>query len=99
LGIPSPIIDKPPSADLWAGQTDEGELGFTYEEADKLLYLLVDQRWSARELIEEGFDEKFVHLVLNRIRRNQFKRMMPPIAKLTNRTIGYDFLYLRDWGT
>jgi NAD+ synthase len=99
LGIPDAIIDKPPSADLWVGQTDEGELGFTYEQADKLLYLLVDQRFSARELIEEGFDEKFVHLILTRVRRNQFKRMMPPIAKLSNRTIGYDFLYLRDWGT
>ena len=50
-------------------------------------------------VIEEGFDEKFVRLVLNRVRRNQFKRMMPPIAKVSNRTIGYDFLYLRDWGT
>ena len=99
LGIPSAIIDKPPSADLWLGQTDEGELGFTYDEVDQLLYLLVDQRYSAKECIEEGFDEKFVHLVIGRVRRNQFKRMMPPIAKLSNRTIGYDFLYLRDWGT
>jgi len=99
LGIPSPIIDKPPSADLWVGQTDEGELGFTYEEVDKLLYLLVDQRYSAMECIEEGFNEKFVNAVLKRVLRNQFKRMMPPIAKLSNRTIGYDFLYLRDWGT
>lgn len=99
LEIPDVIIDKPPSADLWAGQTDEGELGFTYEEVDKLLYLLVDQRYSAQECIEEGFDEKFVHSVLTRVRRNQFKRMMPPIAKVSNRTIGYDFLYLRDWGT
>lgn len=99
VGIPDPIIDKPPSADLWAGQTDENELGFTYDEVDKLLYLLVDQRYSAQECIEEGFDEKFVNSVLARIRRNQFKRMMPPIAKLSNRTVGYDFLYLRDWGT
>jgi NAD+ synthase len=99
LGIPDAIVAKPPSADLWVGQTDEGELGFTYEEADKLLYLLVDQRYSARECIEEGFEEKFVNMVLNRVRRNQFKRMMPPIAKVSNRTIGYDFLYLRDWGT
>ena len=99
LNIPAPIIDKPPSADLWDGQTDEGELGFTYAEADKLLYLLVDQRYSPQECIEEGFDEKFVDAVLARIRRNQFKRMMPPISKLSNRTIGYDFLYLRDWGT
>ncbi len=99
LGIPSAIIDKAPSADLWVGQTDEGELGFTYEEADKLLYLLIDQRFSPQECVEEGFDAKFVNSVITRIRRNQFKRMMPPIAKLSNRTIGYDFLYLRDWGT
>lgn len=99
LEIPSVIVDKAPSADLWAGQTDEGELGFTYEEVDKLLYLLVDQRYSQQECVEEGFDEKFVSSVVMRIRRNQFKRMMPPIAKLSNRTIGYDFLYLRDWGT
>lgn len=99
LGIPAAVIDKPPSADLWMGQTDEGELGFTYEAVDKLLYLLVDQRFSAQECVEEGFDEKFVNSVITRVRRNQFKRMMPPIAKLSNRTIGYDFLYLRDWGT
>lgn len=99
LGVPAPILDKPPSADLWQGQTDEGELGFTYDQVDRLLYLLVDQRYSLQECIEEGFDENFVRTVINRVRRNQFKRMMPPIAKLSNRTIGYDFLYLRDWGT
>jgi NAD+ synthase len=97
--IPAPIVDKPPSADLWIGQTDEGELGFTYEQVDKLLFLLVDQRYSQQECIEEGFDESFVKAVIARMRRNQFKRMMPPIAKLSNRTVGYDFLYLRDWGT
>jgi len=97
--VPFPIIDKPPSADLWGGQTDEGELGFTYEQVDQLLYLLIDHRYSPRECVEAGFDEKFVNLVLRRIKRNQFKRMQPPIAKLSNRTVGYDFLYLRDWGT
>ncbi len=99
LNIPAPIIDKAPSADLWEGQTDEGELGFAYEEVDKLLYLLVDQRYSPQEVVEAGFNEKFVNAVTARIRRNQFKRMQPPIAKVSNRTIGYDFLYLRDWGT
>ncbi|HSK87280.1 MAG TPA: NAD+ synthase [Anaerolineales bacterium] len=99
VNIPPAIVNKPPSADLWAGQTDENELGFTYENVDKLLFLLVDQRYSAQECVEEGFDEKFVNSVIGRMRRNQFKRMMPPIAKLSNRTIGYDFLYLRDWGT
>jgi NAD+ synthase len=99
MGVPAPIIDKAPSADLWDGQTDEDELGFTYEQADQLLYLLVDQRYSPQECVEAGFDAKFVDQVLKRIRRNQFKRMQPPIAKVSNRTIGYDFLYLRDWGT
>jgi NAD+ synthase len=99
LGVPAAIIDKPPSADLWAGQTDEGELGFTYAEVDQLLYLLVDQRYSPAECVSAGFDESFVRKVVERIRRNHFKRILPPIAKLSNRTIGYDFLYLRDWGT
>lgn len=99
MNIPAPIIDKAPSADLWDGQTDEGELGFTYEMVDQLLYLMIDQRYSPEECVEAGFDETFVDQILKRIRRNQFKRMQPPIAKISNRTIGYDFLYLRDWGT
>ena len=99
MGVPQVIIDKPPSADLWAGQTDEGELGFTYEEVDKLLYLLVDRRYTADECVAAGFKRPFVEDVIERVRRNHFKRVMPPIAKLSNRTVGYDFLYLRDWGT
>ena len=99
LGVPEVIIQKAPTADLWQGQTDEGELGFTYEEVDKLLYLLVDQRYSPQDCVEAGFAENFVRTVAERIRRNHFKRILPPIAKLSNRTIGYDFLYLRDWGT
>lgn len=99
MGIPMPIIEKPPSADLWAGQTDENELGFSYEHVDQLLYLLVDNRYSAQECIEEGFEKSFVDSVIARVQRHQFKRMLPPIAKVSNRTIGYDFLYLRDWGT
>jgi len=99
LQIPEVIITKPPSADLWTGQTDEGELGFTYEDVDKLLYLLVDQRYRPEECVEAGFAEKFVRKVVERLRRNQFKRVLPPIAKLSSRTVGYDFLYLRDWGT
>ena len=99
MGIPDAIINKPPSADLWIGQTDEDELGFTYAEVDQLLYLLVDQRYSPDECVAAGFSEKFVSSVFERVRRNHFKRVLPPIAKLTNRTVGYDFLYLRDWGT
>jgi NAD+ synthase len=99
LGVPQVILDKPPTADLWLGQTDEGELGFTYAEVDQLLYLLVDERYSPEDCLAAGFEEAFVRAVIERVRRNQFKRVMPPIAKLSNRTVGYDFLYLRDWGT
>lgn len=99
IGVPEVIIQKPPTADLWAGQTDEGELGFTYAEVDRLLYLLVDQRYTPEDCVEAGFPEPFVRAVVERVRRNHFKRILPPIAKLSNRTVGYDFLYLRDWGT
>jgi len=99
MGVPPVIIEKPPTADLWQGQTDEGELGFTYQMADELLYLLVDERYTTQDCIEAGFDEGFVRKVVERMRRNHFKRMLPPIAKLGSRTVGYDFLYLRDWGT
>ncbi|HRF49748.1 MAG TPA: NAD+ synthase [Anaerolineales bacterium] len=99
LGVPASILDKAPSADLWPGQTDEKEMGLTYEGVDRLLYLLVDQRYKPEECIEAGFDAGFVQMVVERIRRNHFKRIMPPIAKVSRRTVGYDFLYLRDWGT
>jgi len=99
LQVPAAIVDKAPSADFWAGQTDEGQLGFTYERVDQLLFLLVDRRFLPSECVAVGFEKSFVDKVTELIRSNQFKRMMPPIAKLSNRTIGYDFLYLRDWGT
>ena len=99
LQLPRSVLEKAPSADLWIGQTDEAELGMKYEEVDQLLYLLVDRRYTPEECVQAGFDGGFVQKVLQRMRRNQFKRIMPPIAKLSNRTVGYDFLYLRDWGT
>jgi NAD+ synthase len=99
VGVPEAIVQKAPSADLWVGQTDEGELGFTYAEVDKLLYLLVDERYSRDEAVAVGFDGKFVDTVLNRIRSSQFKRMLPIIAKVSRRDVGHDFLYPRDWGT
>lgn len=99
LGVPDVIVAKPPTADLWLGQTDEKELGFTYADVDPLLYLLVDERYTPQECVDAGYEEGFVNKVVDRIRRNQFKRILPPIAKLGQRTIGYDFLYLRDWGT
>jgi NAD+ synthase len=99
LGVPASVLDKAPSADLWQGQTDEAELGFTYAKVDELLYLLVDKRYHPDECVEAGFDRAFVQAVVRRIRQNHFKRVPPIIAKVSNRTVGYDFLYLRDWGT
>jgi NAD+ synthase len=99
LGVPAVVIDKPPSADLWPGQTDEADLGFTYAEADALLFRLVDQRMSPDELVAAGFAEPLVRRVTRLVMRNQFKRRPPMIAKLSARTIGWEFRYPRDWGT
>ena len=54
---------------------------------------------SPDECAAAGFEPEFVRKVIDQVRRNQFKRMLPIIAKLSNRTVGYDFLYMRDWGT
>ena len=97
LGVPAAIISKPPSADLWVGQTDEDELGFTYDEADQVLFLLVDERYTVDEVAEEGFDRDFVVQIWERVKANHYKRTMPNIAKLSKRSIGHDFLYLRDY--
>ncbi len=97
LGVPKSIIDKPPSADLWLGQTDEDELGFTYDEADQVLFLLVDERYTVGEVEDEGFKRDFVAQIWERVKANHYKRTMPNIAKLSKRSIGHDFLYLRDY--
>ena len=98
LGVPQPIIDKPPSADLWLGQTDEAEMGLTYAEVDQLLYLLVDERYTIDDAVDAGFDRTYVDRVWRLIRAMHFKRRSPLIAKLSKRTVGIDFNYLRDWG-
>ena len=97
LGVPRSVIDKPPSADLWIGQTDEDELGFTYDQADQVLFLLVDERYTVDEVAQEGFDRDFVEQIWERVKANHYKRTMPNIAKLSRRSIGHDFLYLRDY--
>jgi len=98
IGVPQSIVAKAPSADLWIGQTDEEEMGLTYAEVDQLLFLLVDERYSPEEAIEAGFERMYVERVWKLIRTMQFKRRGPLIAKLSKRTVGIDFLYLRDWG-
>ena len=97
LEIPEPIRVKPPSADLAPGQTDEGELGFTYAEADAVLWRLVDRHYTAEELTREGIPAELVRTIAARIVGNQFKRLPPILAKVSERTINHDFRYLRDW--
>ena len=97
LKLPRSVIDKAPSADLFPGQTDESELGFTYADVDRLLVLMIDERYSEEELIHAGFEPAFIEKVARRIVQNQFKRVMPVIAKLSERTINQDFRYLRSW--
>jgi NAD+ synthase len=97
LGVPDVVVRKPPTADLWVGQTDEDELGFTYADADLILYHLVDRRMRPESLVAAGFDQKLVHGIRERVRRSHYKRVMPLIAKVSLRTVGHDFLYPRDW--
>jgi len=97
LELPPEVIDKPPSADLFQGQTDEQDLGFTYDQADRLLHGLVDERRRPQELVACGFPADLVEQVAKRVVANQFKRLPPVIAKLSRRTINHDFRYLRDW--
>ena len=97
LGVPSGIIRKAPTADLWAGQTDEAELGFSYEDADLILYHLIDRRVQPSDLVAAGFDGALIARIRERVRKNHFKRVPPLIAKVSLRTIGHDFLYPRDW--
>ena len=99
LGIPDSILTKAPSADLWSGQTDEQEMGLTYAEVDKLLYYMVDCRETAEELLGRGFTKELIAKVGSMIRRSQFKRMPPVIAKISPRTVNIDFRYPRDWGS
>jgi len=97
IGVPDAIVRKAPTAELWAGQTDEDELGFTYAKADLVLYHLVDRRLRPAELVDTGFDAALVARIREMVRRSQYKRVTPIIAKVSLRTVGHDFLYPRDW--
>jgi NAD+ synthase len=95
IGVPEAIIRKAPSADLWPGQTDEDEAGFSYPQLDRLLYWRIDKRRSTEELAAIGFDPVLVARIDRMIAGAEFKRQVPPIAKLGPRTAGVDYLYPR----
>jgi len=84
LGIPQVIIDKEPSADLWQGQTDEGDLGFTYDQADEVLYLLTECHWSVHQVADYGINLEVVSAVARRMAAYAFKRSEPPVLVQAN---------------
>jgi NAD+ synthase len=96
MGVPEKILKKAPTAGLWEGQTDEGELGLTYENFDRLLYQMVDKRRTADEVIAEGFKKEMVERVIALVKNSEFKRKLPPIVKISDRTVGHDFLFPYD---
>ncbi|MFT7517064.1 MAG: NAD+ synthase [Myxococcota bacterium] len=99
LKVPEAIVSRPPSADLWQGQTDEEELGFSYDAVDALLHAIVERRLSNKELLALNFEQSFIEEINLRVQRNQYKRRPPLIAKVTSRTVNLDYRYARDWGT
>lgn len=95
VGVPDRIIAKAPSADLWPGQTDEEDVGFRYAEIDRLLYWMVDKRRSDAELVAMGFAPDVVARAGRLLATSEYKRQVPPIAKIGPRTAGVDYLYPR----
>jgi NAD+ synthase len=98
LGVPERVVEKPPTADLWTGQSDEGEIGYSYAEIDRIFYYLVDNRVSVEKLVQRGLDKDLIVHVSRLLRQSQYKRRLPVIAKLGKRTVDRDFRYPRDWG-
>ena len=91
LGVPSVIVDKPASADLITGQTDEGDFGISYAKADEILNWLVSG-FSAAELIARGFNDEEVERVRRRLEGTHWKRRLPTVAMLSQSAIGESYL-------
>jgi NAD+ synthase len=95
IGVPRQVIAKAPSADLWPDQTDEAEGAFRYPVLDRILYWRIDRRRDTDELVAMGFDRALVERVERLVATSEFKRQVPPVAKLGPRTAGVDYLYPR----
>lgn len=78
LGVPKFVLEKKPSPNLWSGQTAEGELGFTYQDADKILYLSFIKKYSKEKILNKGFNPILVNKVLERVKTTEYKRKTPP---------------------
>jgi NAD+ synthase len=96
LGLPSEVISKAPSADLWPGQTDESELGVDYETADEVLYLLFDMGLRPEEVTSRGYDERIVQRIVTLEQQFRFKRRLMLIARLSGSAVNLDQEIPRD---
>jgi NAD+ synthase len=96
LDLPAAVVRKPPSADLWPGQTDEKDFGFDYHTADQVLYLMFDQGFSAAEIVEQGFDVRTVERIVELEKKNRFKRRLMLIARLSGSAVNLDREIPRD---
>ena len=96
LGVPQEVVDKNPSADLWPGQTDEGELGFDYTSADEVLCLMFDLGLSPAEVVEQGYAASVVNRIAALEEQNRFKRRLMLIARLSDSAINLDREIPRD---
>jgi len=96
LDLPQQVIAKKPSADLWPGQTDEAELGLTYDVADEVLHLLFDAGLRPHEVVGLGYDEGAVQRIVRLEQANRFKRRLMLIARLSGSAINLDQEIPRD---
>jgi NAD+ synthetase len=91
LGVPAVIVEKPATADLIVGQTDEEDLGVGYPVADQILNCLLSG-YSAAEIVSQGIDEGQVRTVANKLASTHWKRRLPTVAMLSPSAIGESYL-------
>ncbi|MBN1572548.1 MAG: NAD+ synthase [Deltaproteobacteria bacterium] len=82
MGVPKVIVEKAPTADLWEGQTDEGELGIDYLTADRILYHLIELKSAENEIEALGIPKAKISAIKNLIEKSEFKRKMPDVPVL-----------------
>jgi len=96
VGLPESVVKKKPTADLWPGQTDEGELGFEYRTADEVLYLMFDEGLAPGEVVARGYPEGVVARITELEQRFRFKRRLMLIARLSGSAVNLDQEIPRD---
>ena len=96
LCVPESIEKKAPSAELWEGQSDEEEIGLSYEKLDQILFLYIDQRHTVNEIVKIGFSEQEVKKVIRLTKKALYKQKTAIICKVSDRTVGIDYRYIKE---